>query len=51
MTIGGEAVEVWGMTYAIDLRGEQEGRVDAPVFQRLTPFSGRGSRRKFLAPE
>ncbi|MDP9068716.1 MAG: hypothetical protein M3N53_10295 [Actinomycetota bacterium] len=32
MAIGGERVEVWGMTYVIDLRGEQEGQVNAEVW-------------------
>lgn len=32
MNVGGERVEVWGMTYVIDLRGEQEGRVNARVW-------------------
>ena len=32
MDIGGERVEVWGMTYVIELRGEQDGRVDAEVW-------------------
>lgn len=32
MTIGGEAIEVWGMTYVINLRGEQKGQVNAQVW-------------------
>lgn len=32
MAIGGEQVEVWGMTYVIDLHGEQEGQVNAQVW-------------------
>lgn len=32
MTIGGEAIEVWGMTYVINLRGEQKGEVNAQVW-------------------
>lgn len=32
MDIGGETVEVWGMAYVINLRGEQKGQVNAKVW-------------------
>ena len=32
LSIGGEEVEVWGISYEINLRGEQEGRVTAEVW-------------------
>lgn len=32
LNIGGEPVEVWGISYQINLRGEQEGRVTAEVW-------------------
>jgi hypothetical protein len=38
MDIGGERVEVWGMSYIINLHGKQEGKVQAEVW--LAPESG-----------
>jgi hypothetical protein len=38
MSIGGEQVEVWGMSYVINLHGKQEGRVEAEVW--LAPEEG-----------
>ncbi|MCA1704903.1 MAG: hypothetical protein LC808_17205, partial [Actinobacteria bacterium] len=38
LDIGGENVEVWGMSYVINLHGEQEGRVTAQVW--LAPGYG-----------
>lgn len=38
LVIGGEEVEVWGISYEIDLRGEQEGKVTAQVW--LAPAEG-----------
>jgi hypothetical protein len=38
MAIGGEEVEVWGLSYVINLRGQQEGRVTAEVW--LAPSYG-----------
>ncbi|MEA2452769.1 MAG: hypothetical protein QOG04_1479 [Actinomycetota bacterium] len=32
MDIGGESVEVWGMSYVINLHGKQEGQVNAQVW-------------------
>lgn len=32
MDIGGETVEVWGVAYVINLRGEQKGQVNAKVW-------------------
>lgn len=32
MDIGGETVEVWGMSYVINLHGKQEGQVNAKVW-------------------
>jgi hypothetical protein len=38
LDIGGEKVEVWGMSYVINLRGEQQGKVTAEVW--LAPAEG-----------